>query len=243
MRRPLREQTRAAADRSGMERRAGWKAATGACCTLKPRPGGLRTVPLPHWWTPAERAPQPAPARSHLRRHTSRLAIAKVPTPSMHWGQRMWNSHRVCIAALKQTHTHLVINRNLGACWVYPPASRVASAAAQKSRAEERRSRQISHKPSSWSESSSATHMVFGALVNRLNVTLHLQDLWQGRTSWISWCRQKRASLAPILLLTFLVSSSAGSGVGVFTEGGTMGDFTASCWGCCGHCIPNAVRG
>lgn len=25
---------------------------------------------LPHWWIPAERAPRPAPARSHLRRHT-----------------------------------------------------------------------------------------------------------------------------------------------------------------------------
>lgn len=57
------------------------------------------------------------------------------------------------------------------------------------------------------------------------------------------WCLEKWASLVVALVLTFLVSSSAGSGVGVFTEGGTMGDFTASCWGCCGHGIPKAIRG
>lgn len=39
------------------------------------------------------------------------------------------------------------------------------------------------------------------------------------------------------------VSSSAGSGVGDLTKGTTMGDLTASCWGCWGQGSPNAVIG
>lgn len=43
--------------------------------------------------------------------------------------------------------------------------------------------------------------------------------------------------------LTLRVSTSAGSGVGVFTDGGAMGDFTTTCWGCWGRGIPKAVSG
>lgn len=43
--------------------------------------------------------------------------------------------------------------------------------------------------------------------------------------------------------LTLRVSTSAGSGVGVLTEGGTTGDVTSSCCGCWGRGRPKAVSG
>lgn len=42
---------------------------------------------------------------------------------------------------------------------------------------------------------------------------------------------------------TLRVSTSAGSGVGVLTDGGTTGDVTSSCCGCWGRGSPKAVRG
>lgn len=77
-----------------------------------------------------------------------------------------------------------------------------------------------------------ATHVVLGALIDGLNIALHLQDLGHSRTSVKTtgdYRNGLRVRSRRRLVLTFLVSSSAGSGVGVFTEGGTMGDFTASC--------------
>lgn len=90
-------------------------------------------------------------------------------------------------------------------------------------------------------------YMVLGALVHRLDVALHLKDLGDTQYSTLyilpaSVCRtinskqqetvtqqRRHNSELSVSALTLRVSSSAGSGVGVFTEGGTMGDLTASC--------------
>jgi len=55
-------------------------------------------------------------------------------------------------------------------------------------------------------------------------------------------CLGRGGNRGPISV-TLRVSTSAGSGVGVFTDGGAIGDFTTTCWGCWGRGIPKAVSG
>lgn len=82
------------------------------------------------------------------------------------------------MSQLLNGRTHSVINHNLGAGSACPPASAAASAAGQRKQGHS----EVTQASCVCWEGRRATHMVLGALIDGLNIALHLQDLGHSRT-------------------------------------------------------------
>lgn len=93
--------------------------------------------------------------------------------------------------------THLVTNHSLSACSIYPQVSTAASAERRMKQVVSKVKQNIKHTVQhTILRSRNITYMVLGALVNRLNIALHLKDLWSTRRKTALWSEEDEVTNA-----------------------------------------------